>query len=498
MNAVLIASALALSHGARAGLPAAPPRVLTICDDVQDPATLDPQKQFSEKNHTLVQQIYEGLVRFGPDGTIEPGLAVEWRRLDPLTFQFRLRKGVRFHDGEPFDAEAVRFSIERYLRPETGFPALGFISSLSRVDVLDSHTVNVVTRVPDGLILNRLAGFIVVVPPAYVRRNGEHALSERPVGTGPFRFERWEKGRQIVLSANRHYWDPALPKVDRLVFRFLPEVEQVAGLLAGDVDIVTELPGRSTFRVQSSTAARVVKSRSLYTVTASLNVSSGPLRDARVRRALNHGIDKRELVRYELFGNGEPIGSLIFPRHPARFHDDTLKPYEYSPAAARRLLAEAGAVPGLRLRILEVKATRAARIITAQWRRLGIESDVVSTTDARMRDDLRSGHWDVFLSGCPDPMYHPYFIHSIFLHSLSPYSLGRDAKVDDLIESLAREIDETEQVRRTKELARHASREALALFTYQRVKTYGVRRGVVFEPYASGMPHYRTAEVRPP
>ena len=148
---------------------AAPARVgLVVCDDVQDPQTLDPHKQFDEKNHTIVQQIFDGLVRFNPEGEIEPALAVRYERIDPVTMRFHLREGVKFHNGEPFNAEAVRFSIERYKDPKTGFPARPFIDMIG-CKVIDGHTVDLVTQYPDGLLLNRLAGFVLIVPPQYVQ-----------------------------------------------------------------------------------------------------------------------------------------------------------------------------------------------------------------------------------------------------------------------------------------------------------------------------------------
>jgi peptide/nickel transport system substrate-binding protein len=129
-----IALVLTLASSALAG------GTLVVCAGAQEPATLDPQREFTEKNHTIVQQIYDGLVRFGPEGTIEPALAVAWQRVEPLRMRFQLREGVRFHNGEPFNAEAVKFTIERYLDPETGFPALSFLDSIDRVEIIDFKT----------------------------------------------------------------------------------------------------------------------------------------------------------------------------------------------------------------------------------------------------------------------------------------------------------------------------------------------------------------------
>ena len=250
---------LLLPARASAAAPVPAARVLTVCDDVQDPLTLDPQREFSEKNHTIVQQIFDGLVRFTPDGEIEPALATEWRRLDANTMQFKLREGVSFHNGERFDAKSVKFSVERYLNPATGFPALGFIDTIERVEIVTDTLVNVITKHPDGLLLNRLAGFMVMVPPKYYHEQAPATLREKPVGTGAFVLDQWVKGERIVLGANRAYWNRGYPKVDEVVFKFIPLDRQVDELLSGGLDILTNLPGTRTLDVQASSRTAVLK-----------------------------------------------------------------------------------------------------------------------------------------------------------------------------------------------------------------------------------------------
>lgn len=492
MTAALLALAVALPSSAA---PERRIRTLVVCDDVQDPATLDPQKEFSEKNHTLVQQMYEGLVRFGPAGEIIPALATSWRRIDPLTMEFSLRRGVVFHDGEPFDAEAVRFSIERYLRPDTGFPALGFIDSLSRAEVLDAHTVRLVTRYPDGLLLNRLAGFVMVVPPRYVREKGEHALAERPVGTGPFRFVRWEKGNGVFLAANERYWNEGTPKVEALSFRFLPEEKQVDALLAGEIDVLTTLPGTRTLAVQRSSTAYVVKKPTFYTVAGNFNVARGPLANKRVREALNLAIDRKLLVRYDLLGNGVPIATLTLPGESG--HNGNLPLYPYDPSRAKRILAEEGYGRGFKLNfLLKVNAARTGRIIAKQLEALGVKMEITPVTDAELFMKLRQREqWDVAMYDCPDPMHHAFFIRSIFLAGGSPFSLATVPGVDERIAAMVQELDPEKQRVASEELDAYIRNEHLALPTYQRVRTYGLRRGVEFTPYVSGMPYFHEAAV---
>lgn len=464
-------------------------RDLVICDDVAGPATLDPHKQFSEKNHTLLQQIYEGLVRFDPNGKIEPALAESWERVSPLSMRFHLRKGVVFHNGEPFTAESVRYSIARYLNPETHFPAIGFISSLDHAEILDDYTVDIVTTFPDGLLLNRLAGFILIVPARYFQDEGTEAIEGHPVGTGPFLFKSMQNGKSIFLSANKSYWDPRFPKVSGLEFRFLPLEEQIQGLLRGEVDFVTELPGTRTTETMGK--AFVIKKDTYYTVTASLKLDKKPLSDPRVRQALNYAINRDEIVRYDLLGNGSPLATMTMPGEEG--HDATLTPYPFNLEKAKDLLKMAGYPGGFEINALvKDQAIRTAKIIKKQLESVGVTLNIKLTTDSSILADASSKSWDMVMAACPDPMSHSFFIQSIVLYSKSPYSQSRNEKFDSLLENMVMTLDEGERKKKAIALDRLIYDEAWSLFTYQRLKTYGVSRHVRFIPPVTGMPHFLT------
>ncbi len=487
-RASLAAAALLLLAGA------ARAKTLVVCDDVQDPVTLDPHKEFSEKNHTLLQQIFEGLVRFDPQGRIEPALAVSWERIGPLRVRFHLRRGVAFQDGEPFDAEAVRFTIARYLDPATGFPARGYLSSIDRAEEIDPATVDIVTKYPDGLLLNRLAGFVLIVPPRYVKKNGEQALARAPVGTGAFAFESWKKGDSITLVKNRRYWDPRRPKVDRLVFRFLPPARQMAALRSGKVDIVTELPGTETMEAVRN-HIRVLKMPSFYAVAGSFNAGRKPLSDLRVRQAINLAVNRAELVRYDLRGNGRVVPTVTMEGEEG--HAADLQPYAYDPAQARRLLAQAGYPDGFRLKVAaKVQGERAAKIIAAQLAKVKVFLDLRFFTDAELIGALSREPWDMFLAGCPDPMADSFFIQSIFLYSRSPYRVAVDAPYDRLLDEMVGVLDDAARRKRAEALDHYIHDQALLLFLYQRIKTYGLGPGVSFTPWITGMPYFFDADVK--
>jgi peptide/nickel transport system substrate-binding protein len=467
---------------------------MRICDDVTDPATLNPLQVFSEKIHNIVQQVFDGLVHFSPDGEIEPALAVSWERVDDLTMRFRLRRDVFFHNGEPFDAEAVRWTIERHLDPATGFPGLGFLSTIDRAVVVDPLTVDIITRVPDSLLLRRLAGFVFMVPP---KGSLDPNFGKHPIGTGPYQFSEWVPRDRIVLRRNEKYWMNQALAPDGLEFRFVPTERQIDLLLTDELDLVTELPGTATLQVASHPRTQVVKKPSFYTVCATLNVSRGPLKDVRVRRALNHAINKQDLIRYDILGNGQTIASLSMPGEVG--HNPDLKPYEYNISQARKLLREAGLSTPVRLKTLtKVQARRTAGIISEQLRAAGIELDISAvTTDADTIKDMASKDIDIGISAFPDVLGHIFFIQSIMLYSKSPFSLHHNQEYDHLLEALVTEMDPGKHEQRAKRLDRLVHEQALSLFTYQRIRTYGVSRKCKFVPSVTGRPHFYRTQMAP-
>ena len=462
---------------------------LVVADDDHEPLTLDPFLEFSEKNHTILQQMLEGLVRLGPQGDIEPALAVSWEQLSPLRLRFHLRHGVKFHDGEPLDSAAVRFSLERYLDPRGGYPGRSFFpESLSVVTPADD-TVDLVTSHPDASLLRRLAGLILVAPPRYYARVGSVGFSRHPIGTGPFLFDHWTPSEEIVLNANRAYWSPGRPRLERLVFRFLPFAKQVPELLAGHVDLVTEMPGTNTLLVARNKTTAVLKYTTWYTVGATFNSSQALFSDLRFRQALNYAIDRAELIRYDLLGNGHPAATLSLPHQFG--HNPDLSPYPYDIIRARNLIARTGSHLPIHLKVLvRVQGNRAAKILAAQLRRIGVVLELTPVDEPDILRMLSTRRWDMAIAGMSDPTGDAGFIQTILLSSHSPYSLFKSDEVDRRLKEISQTTDSRERERRARTLDRYIYDQALSLFTYQRIKTCGMRKGLVFRASMSGMPYF--------
>ncbi|MBI3890307.1 MAG: ABC transporter substrate-binding protein [Candidatus Wallbacteria bacterium] len=463
--------------------------VLRICDWQLEPSSLNPTQVFDAKTDTILHQMLEGLVQFQPDGKLEPALAVSWERLDPLRMRFQLRAGVRFHNGEPMDAESVRFSFATYLDPATRFPGYAVIRNIARVDVEGPGTVVVVTHSPDSLLLSRLAGVVRILPRAYYEKVGPQDFAGTPVGTGPFRFSRRVPGKFIALEANRDYWRKGYPLLTGLEFHFLPFDRQLGALLKGEVDLITELPGTRTIDVARNPRTRVLKNSAFWTIYGSMNTTRKPLSDLRVRQALNYALDRGELIRLEAMGNGRPVASLSMQGEAG--HNPELAVYPYDPARARRLLKEAGYPKGFELQLLSV-AARAAQVVAGQFAEIGVRVRVIQTDAAQMIGDVARLKPDIFLTSCPDPLYDASFIEWAACSSESPFSVVRDPVFDKKLGEVATTLDPTSRDKLARELDAYIHDQALCLFTFQRVRTLGLDRRVQFVPSLSDMHRFMT------
>ena len=336
---------LALVLGALTGAGAAVPTQLVIGQAV-DAVTLDPQMSTQLQVMNLFWNIYDCLTVFDDQMQLKPQLATSWQAVNPTTWQFKLRQGVRYHNGELFDAESVKFHVERVLQPGKTAVTAGF-ATIERVQALDPYTINVVTKKPDPLLARRFAAYgCQMIPPKYTQQVGFPGLALKPVGTGPYRFVEWVKDSHIVLEANKDYWGGP-PGIERVTWKPIPDnFARVAALAKGEVDLVTNVPVDLVSTIQKSSTARVE-----WTVTnliMALVMGHGgpnePIHDRRVRLAMNLAIDRDALIQKLMQGYGVAVGSGI-PTTDFGY-DPTVKPHPYDPERAKKLLAEAGSPNG--------------------------------------------------------------------------------------------------------------------------------------------------------
>ena len=341
--ALYVAAALVLVAGSGAATQAQTPRTLVVAQSA-DMVTGDPAKSTGLATIAVLANIYDTLVHRDASLSLKPGLALSWRAVDPTTWEFKLRRGVKFHDGEPLNAQAVKFSFDRMLDPKTTWPGAGSLRLIKSMTVVDDYTVRFTTAQPWPELPRFLGYYGMIVPPGYLKQNGPDALIRRPVGTGPYRFVNWAKDDHVELEANPDYWG-GRPKISRVVIRVIPtDAARVAELLAGSVQLANLLPPElfSAIKTSSKTNLVVGKSLSVFFVIYNLvNIAKDkPLADPRVRQALNYAINRQAILASVMHNVGAPVAT--FCSEVMEACDASIPPLTYDPNKARALLREAG------------------------------------------------------------------------------------------------------------------------------------------------------------
>ncbi len=335
--AVLLACALALpgppARAADAG-------TVTISQGV-DASTLDPIKNSVTTDTNVHAQLYDTLARRSADGTkLLPQLATSWRRIAPTVWEFRLRRGVTFADGDPFTSADVKFTVEKILDPAYKSQQLPRVDTVARVEAPDPYTVRFVTKRPTPLA-PAVTRPVFIVDARFWQAHGDAYMADHAMGTGPYVLRAWRRDDELDLDANPRWWG-GTPPVAHVAFRPVPEAgTRVAALRTGAADLITNVPFQYATLLAGGATTRMASARSVRVLYVAFNtLRPGPQQNVLVRQALNYALDVPAIVKSVLGGRGYELGEPI----PADFfgYDPSIAPYRHDPARARALLAKAG------------------------------------------------------------------------------------------------------------------------------------------------------------
>ncbi len=409
--------------------------LLTAAIDT-NPVTLDPRVATDALSLHVIELLFNGLVRVDEHFRIVPDLAERWERPNDLTVEFHLRRGVRFHNGRELSADDVRYTFES-LRT-VGSAHASVLQEVQDIQVLDRYRVAFRLRRPFAPILYHLA--VGIVPAEMGNENG---FGQAPVGTGPFRFKRWEHNERVELEAFAGYFDGP-PRIERLRLRIIPDATiRFLELKKGTIDLVLgALPPEVLSLVEGLPGVRVARVLSSNYTYLGFNLRDPILRDVRVRQAIAHAIDRDGLLTHLLRGQAIPATGLLFPQHWA--YEPRVKTFPFDPDKARRLLDEAGfpEIGGVRFP-LTFKATTSelsraiAEAIQYQLSQVGIQVEIRTYEWGTYYADITSGNFQLYVLtwvGITDPDYYHYIFHSA---SLPPRGANRghyhDTEVDRLL-----------------------------------------------------------------
>ncbi len=433
---------------------------------VLEPPNLDPTTGAAAAiDEVVYANVFEGLTRIGPDGSVLPALASSWDISDDgLTYTFHLHEGVTFHDGSTMDAEDVKFSLDRARAEDSTNAQKGLFAAIASVDVVDPATVRVTLSHPEGNFLFNMGwGDAVIVAPETAADNATN-----PVGTGPFKFADWVKGDRVELVKNPDYWGEPV-RLDKATFKFISDpTAAFAAMMAEDVDAFPNFPAPETvsqFEADSRFAV-VIGSTEGETILA-MNNGRAPFDDIKVRQAFSHAIDRQAIIDGAMFGYGTPIGTHFAPHHPA--YVDLTDMYPYDPDKAKALLEEAGHGDGLTVSLKlppPTYARRGGEIIAQQLADIGVTAQISNLEWAQwLAEPFQAKDYDLTIVSHTEPM-------DIGIYARDDYYFDYHS---DAFNAIMEELNNTTDPDKRNELLGDAQRkiteDAVNVFLFELAKT---------------------------
>lgn len=371
-----------------------------------DVASLDPGTQYDTNSYAVYGNIFDTLLTRDPKtAEIKPYLATSYKIVNDTTWEFKLRDGIKFHNGEPFDANTVKFSIERILSPDLKSPQRANYSLVDHVEVVDPLTARVITKQPFPVLPSYLATHRVV-PPKYAQDKGADFLAANPVGTGPYKFVEWAKGDHVALEANPNYWN-GTPPAKKVIFRPVSEAStRIADLIAGRSDFIFGVTPDDIERIKGNANLTVFSTpteRIAYLMMQTLDTFDSPTKDPKVREAISYAIDRNSLLTILLKGHGKLTNEMLSPQHVG--YDPAIAPYTFDQKKAKALMQEAGVGNGFKLQFLTSPTYDVGNLVVQALQemlgQIGIKLDISSIEwslylkKIQNKDwqDIRFGQW---------------------------------------------------------------------------------------------------------
>ncbi len=406
-----------------------------------DAVSLDPQGTNDQPSARIHAQMYETLVHQNEELELVPGLAVSWDPVDDVTWEFKLREGVYFHNGEYFTADDVKFTLDRLADPETGAPGAFIVGFLEEVSVVDDYTVHITSQYPFAPMLAHLAhNATSILNRKAVEEAGEDYGTAVAIGTGPFQFVSWSTGSHVDLERYDNYWGENA-KVDSVRFRNIPETTvRAIELETGGVDMSYGIDPIDEMRLEMEEGINLMKHDTLATSYIGFNVEKEPFDNLLVRRAVNHAVDRDAVVEFIYTGQAVqtdgPISDRVWAAHP------DLPGYDHDPDRARELLAEAGYEDGFSTTIWtndNPLRIQIAELFQADLAQVGVDVEIEILPWGTYLEDTAEGKHDMFILGWVTVTGDPdYGLYSLF-HSSQHGDPGNrtfytNERVDELLD----------------------------------------------------------------
>lgn len=483
INAIAATTLLALSCGASS---AQVPSAITVALGGDFPA-LDPSKDTSPIGFNYRLNVFDALTELQRDGEMNPRLAESWTfSPDLLEWTFKLRKGVKFHDGSDFTADDVVFTIRRILADNTT-PVRTFLKLVKAVEKIDDHTVKFTLVQPYG-IFHRQISYVHMMSKTYHEKAGDQGYATKPVGTGPYKLVSWSKDDRMVLEANENYWR-GVPAIKRATFRPVPsEASRASALASGEVDLVPALPPSLMTQLKSRPELTVGTAPSFRVIFVAFNVNKPPFDNPLIREAVDKSIDRAAITDKLLRGLGKPTGVMVPPMNIG--YDASFKPTKYDPAAAKALVTKAG---------------YKGEVITIQFpsNNIVLANEVVEAiagymTAAGLKVEIRPMEFTAFfplwLQSKLDSMYFFAFGSSQYhaetvlttMYEEGSHAYKVDKEIDRLLKQQRTVTDPAEQKKLIVQALQRSNENRYQLPLYDEMQAFGSKKTLTYNPWPDG------------
>ncbi|TQI75161.1 peptide/nickel transport system substrate-binding protein [Bosea sp. AK1] len=477
--AFLVATALGLAAG-----PALAAKDRFVVDLVNEPSSLDPQVQWNPDSYYVYRNIFDNLVTRDDKGAIIPQVATAWKQLSDTEIEFDLRSDIAFHDGSKLTADDVVYSVKRITDPKFASPQLGQFDKITDAVALSPTKVKLVTAGPYPALLAQLVK-LSIVPKAVVEAVGKDAFNLKPVGSGPYKFESWQRGVNVQLTRNDAYWGTKAP-FPTVTFRAVPDAAtRLANLQAGASDLVVTLDADQAAQLKSSAKAQALIGLTERVAYVRLNTTKPPFDNPKLRLAAAYALDKQAMIDGLLGGHDKPVPELLTP---AIFGwVDGIKAPEHDLAKAKALIAEAG--PAAKAEIdLATAPVFDQRIVQAIQQMLVDAGFNVKIAMSDMATYLKRaqagpeatsmlsfGRWSCACQDA-DGVLFP------LLHKSSGWSAYRNPKMDALLEEARATLDTNKRLAAYKQVHEIVATDVPVVPLYQAVVIYGAAKSLAFQP----------------
>ncbi len=492
-----------------------------------DILTLDPHSQNHATTSTILLHAYEGLVRYSATYQVEPALATKWSYTSPTQLRFELRKGVKFHDGTPFTADDVVFSFNRIRQPQGTMQI--FVTGVSEIRKVDDHTIDMILSAPNPTLLRNLIDFRIMSK-AWSEKNNttrvqdykakeENFASRNAMGTGPFRILSWQPEQRVMMARNEAWWDKTPSNVKQVVYTPIKaEATRVAALLAGDVDMLTDVPVQDLERLGKEKGLKVVNGPEVRTIFLAPDMGSpelkhssvkgkNPFADKRVRQALSLAIDREALKRSIMRGMSVPAALIVAPgvNGWSPQLDAVAKP---DINRAKALLKDAGYADGFEVRLncpnnRYVNDEKICQAVVAMWARIGVKAQLASENMATFIQKVQNFDTSLYLLGWGVANYDAqYSLQSLVRTRTSGadgnfnFSRVSDAALDKLIDGMKSETDVAKRDAMIRDALVRVRDEALLIPLHHQIRPWVMKAGVSTVHRSDDRPEARFTSVR--